>query len=256
MVQSSTAYIGMDVHKESIDVAIADAKEARHYGRIGGDAASVDRLVRKLRTTHRKPMFVYEAGPCGFWLYRRLRSQGLECMVVSPSMTPRNAADRVKTDRRDAMKLARLGRAGELAPIYVPDAVDEAMRDLVRAREDAVCMQRQARQRLQALLLRNEVRYVGRSSWTRAPRRWISGIRLPNAAQQIAFEEYVQACEECERRVERFEQAIFGELQHWRWRQAVEEQQALRGISRLHAVRIIAELGDFQRFDTPRKLMG
>ena len=256
MIQSSTAYIGMDVHKESIDVAIADAREARHYGRIGGDAASVDRLIRKLRSLHRKPTFIYEAGPCGFWLYRKLKSQGLDCMVVSPSMTPRNAADRVKTDRRDAMKLARLARAGELEAIYVPDAVDEAMRDLVRAREDAVSMQRQARQRLQALLLRNEIRYVGRSNWTRAHRRWIAKVKLPNPAQQIAFEEYVQACEECERRVERFEKAILQQLEHWRWRRAVEELQTLRGISQLHAVRIVAELGDFQRFETPRKLMG
>jgi transposase len=108
----------------------------------------------------------------------------------------------------------------------------------------------------QALLLRNEIRYVGRSSWTRAHRRWISAIKLPNPAQQIAFEEYVQACEEGERRVERFESPIFAQLEHWRWRPAVEELQALRGISRLHAVRIVAELGDFQRFETPRKLMG
>jgi len=124
-------------------------------------------------------------------------------MVVSPSMTPRRSGDRVKTDRRDALMLARLARAGELAPIYVPDAKDEAIRDLVRAREDAVCMQRQARQRLQALLLRNEIRYVGRSAWTQAHRRWIAHLKLPDPAQQIAFEEYVTAVEEGTRRLER-----------------------------------------------------
>jgi transposase len=246
----------MDVHKESIDVALADAKEARHYGRVGGDAHTVDRLIRKLHSTHRRLTVVYEAGPCGFWLYRRLTAQGIECMVVSPSMTPRNAADRVKTDRRDAMKLARLARAGELEPIYVPDARDEAMRDLVRAREDVVCMQRQARQRLQALLLRNEIRYVGRSSWTQAHRRWIAKLKLPDPAQQIAFEEYVQAVQEAAARLERLGKAIEAELEHWRWRPLVEALQALRGVQAIHAVRIVAELGDFQRFESPRLLMG
>jgi transposase len=246
----------MDVHKESIDVAIATQSEARHYGRIGGDAHSVDRLVRKLRSAHRAPLFVYEAGPCGFWIYRRLAAQGLRCMVVSPSMTPRRAGERIKTDRRDALKLARLARAGELEPIYVPDAGDEAMRDLVRAREDCVIMQRQARQRLQALLLRNEIRYAGKTPWTRAHRRWISELKLPRAAQQIAFEEYVQAVHEASLRVERLNSAISAALEHWRWRPVVEALQALRGVQWIHAVRIVAELGDFQRFESPRQLMG
>jgi transposase len=177
-------------------------------------------------------------------------------MVVSPSMTPRRAGDRVKTDRRDALMLARLARAGELAPIYVPDARDEAVRDLVRAREDAVCMQRQARQRLQALLLRNEIRYVGRSAWTQAHRRWIAHLKLPDAAQQIAFEEYVTAVEEGTRRLERLEGSIGAQVEHWRWRPVIEALQAFRGIRTIHAVRLVAELGDLTRFANPRHLMG
>jgi transposase len=161
----------------------------------------------------------------------------------------------VKTDRRDALKLARLARAGELEPIYVPDAQDEAIRDLVRTREDAVAMQRQARQRLQALLLRNEIRYVGKCAWTQAHRRWISGLKLPNPAQQIAFEEYVQAVHEAGARLERLGASILAQLEHWRWRPVVEALQALRGVSAIHGVRIVAELGDFQRFESPRKLM-
>jgi transposase len=237
--------------------ALAEAGgEARHYGRIGGEAAAVDRLVRKLRSAHAELVFVYEAGPCGFWLYRRLAAQGLRCWAVSPSMTPRRAGDRVKTDRRDCLALARLARAGEPTPIYVPDAQDEAMRDLVRTREDAVCMQRQARQRLQALLLRNEIRYVGKSAWTQAHRRWIAHLKLPSAPQQIAFEEYVQAVEEAGQRLARLTHAIAAELEHWRWRPVVEALQALRGVSAIHAVRIVAELGDLSRFGSPRQLMG
>jgi transposase len=177
-------------------------------------------------------------------------------MVVSPSMTPRRAGDRVKTDRRDSLMLARLARAGELEPIYVPDAKDEAMRDLVRTREDAVSMQRQARQRLQALLLRNEIRYVGKTAWTAAHRRWIAGLKLPDAAQTIAFEEYVSAIEEAGARLQRLGEAIGAQLEHWRWRPLVGALQALRGISVIHAVRIVAELGDLTRFVSPRKLMG
>jgi transposase len=255
-MEKSTAFVGLDVHKESIEIAIAQGGELRHYGRCGGDAAAVDQLVRKLSQRHRRLEFVYEAGPCGFWIYRRLTSRGVGCMVVSPSMMPRRPGDHIKTDRRDCLNLARLARAGELEPIYVPDAHDEAVRDLVRSREDCVCMQRQARQRLQALLLRNDVRYAGKTAWSAAHRRWIANLKLPDPAQQIAFEEYVQSVEEATHRVSRLESVIAAQVEHWRWRPLIVALQAFRGISMIHSVRIVAELGDLSRFDSPRKLMG
>jgi transposase len=176
--------------------------------------------------------------------------------VVAPSNTPRRVRDRIKTDRRDSLKLAGLARAGELTPIYVPDVKDEAMRDLVRTREDAVAMQRQARHRLAALLLRNDLRYAGKTAWTAAHRRWIAELKLPQPAQRIAFEEYVQTVEEATQRVLRLTQCIEQELVHWRWRSVVAALQACRGIQLIHAARIVAELGDLARFDHPRQLMG
>jgi transposase len=247
----------MDVHKESIDLAVAEEHgEVRHQGAIGGDMNALGRAVRKLESSGKPLVFVYEAGPCGFVIYRFLRERGHHCWVVAPSMTPRQGSDRIKTDRRDCLKLARLARAGELTAIYVPDAADEAMRDLVRVREDAIIMQRQARQRLSALLLRNDVRYAGKSAWTQAHRRWIARLTLPHSAQQIAFEEYVQTVNEATLRVERLEQAIQAQREHWRWLPVASALEAFRGIQTIHATRIIAELGDLRRFARPRSLMG
>src|SRR3989454_12169831 len=162
-------FVGLDAQKETIDVSIAEGArqgEVRHYGVIASDLEPLDKVVRALRAPDRHLHFVYEAGPCGFGIYRHLTGRGEDCVVVSPSMIPKRSGDRVKTDRRDSQMLARLHRAGELRAIYIPDATDEAMRDLVRAREDAGVVGAQAKYRLKAVLLRQGRRHSGGEGWT------------------------------------------------------------------------------------------
>ena len=256
MKKSSTVYVGMDVHKESIDITLAEVEgEVRRFGQIGGDRVAVLKMVRKLVSSAKELVFVYEAGPCGFWIQREISALGHRCWVVSPSLVPKRAGDHLKTDRRDSERLAKLARAGELTPVHVPDIADEAVRDLVRSREDALIAQRRARQQLKALLLRNEIRYVGKTSWTEAHRRWLADLKMPRPAQQIAFEEYIGAIKGATERMERITKAIESEAQGWRFLPVVQAMQAMRGIQFLHAVTLVSELGDLKRFASARQLM-
>lgn len=256
MRKSSKLFVGMDVHKESIDITVAEVGgEVRRWGEVGGDRAALEKALRKFESLGKTLHFVYEAGPCGFWIERLIRSRGHECWMVSPSLIPKKSGERIKTDRRDSEKIARMARAGELEPIYVPGEADEALRDLVRARDDAIIAQRRARQQLKALLLRNDIRYVGKSSWTPAHRQWIARLKLAQPAQQIAFEEYVDAVEVASNRVERLTRAIERSAEGWRFAPVVAALQALRGVQFVHAVTILCELGDLARFTEPRQLM-
>jgi transposase len=258
MAHTSTLFVGLDVHKESIAVAyVGEEREAEviPLGTIGTRQCDIDKLIRKLQAKGKSLHFVYEAGPCGYWLYRYLTKKALKCWVVAPSQIPKKAGDRVKTDRRDAVQLARLLRSGDLSPVYIPSVEDEAIRDVVRAREDVLKDLKAAKVRLKAFLLRQDIRYEGRANWTAAHLRWLANVVCPTPAQQIVFQEYVRAVSEQTERLQRLETELQPLVQTWRWAPVVEAIQALRGVQFLAAVTLIAELGDLTRFETPRQLM-
>jgi transposase len=259
MEQSSrTLYVGLDVHKDAIAVAYAPEErgaEVVSLGTIGTRQCDIDKLIRKLISKSPNLALVYEAGPCGYWLYRYLTKKGLRCSVVAPSLIPRKPGDRVKTDRRDAITLARLMRSGDLTSIYVPEIPDEAIRDLSRAREDAMRDLKAAKHRLKAFLLRQDIRYAGRATWNAAHLRWLSEVVCPTPAQQIVFQEYVRAITEEHERLQRLERELHDQVKSWRLYPVVEAIQALRGVELTGAIILIAELGNLTRFDNPRQLM-
>jgi transposase len=253
-----SAYVGLDVHKDTIAVAIAHpGREAPVYwGEIRNEAKAVQKLIQRLSPHGEVLEFCYEAGPCGYGLYRELTERGHGCTVVAPTLIPRKAGERVKTDRRDALALARQHRAGELTGVWVPGPEQEAIRDLTRAREDMKGLELTARQRLGAFLLRHGRVYAGKSRWTQAHFRWLETVHFESPVQQVVFTEYVDAVKSAQARVAGLEGQMREALEHWSLRPVVEGLMALRGVSLVAAMTVLAELGDLTRFDSPPELMG
>jgi transposase len=249
-------FVGLDVHQDSIAVAVAEA--GRAPARLIGSLAHDVVKLRKLLGRYGEPgaiQVVYEAGPTGYGLQRELARHGYGCQVIAPSLIPKRAGDRVKTNRRDSVRLAELARAGELRAIWIPDPADEAIRDLARAREDAVNARTQVRQQLKGFLLRHDIRYAGKTSWSKAYYRWLATLNFGGSGAQTAFTDYGQAVSAADERVARLTVALLHSIAGWRLEPLVKALLALRGIDHVSAIGLVAELGDLRRFAHPRQLM-
>ena len=255
---NSITYVGLDVHKATVAVAVAEGGrggEVRQLGVFENRPEVLSKLAARLSNKNCRISFCYEAGPCGYGLHRLLTSYGHDCVVVAPSLIPMKAGDRVKTDRRDALMLAKLHRAGELTPIWIPDAGHEAMRDLVRARATAGRVLSKARQHLQSFLLRHDRIYRGLRAWTSAYRRWLTTVHFDHPAQQIVLQDYIHAVQDAEARRDRLTRQINELLPSWSMAPVARALQAMRGVALVVAATVVAEVGDFRRFANPRQLM-
>ena len=262
-------FAGLDVHAKNITIALAEdprkdsvhaaggGGEARLYGTIPNDLHALEKVFAKLGKAHPgvELRVCYEAGPTGFVLARRLAQLKIACTIVAPSLIPTKSGERIKTDRRDALKLARLHRAGELTAVHVPDASDEAMRDLCRARTDAVQDQRRGRAQLKAFLLRNGYRYTGKSAWTEAHRRYLRELVLPHGAQRVVLEDAIASIVSAGERIARLEDQMQALLESWPMKPVVEAMMGLRGFALVGAMVLVSELGGAWRFDHPKQLM-
>jgi transposase len=247
-------FVGLDVHKERTVVAFCDdSGRAVEYGSIATTQDAIGKLARKLGRERRLKV-CYEAGPCGYGIQRWLTALEHDCVVVAPSLIPRRSGERVKTDRRDAVKLAHLLRAGELTSVWVPDAAHEAMRDLIRARGAAVRDVRRTRQQLQGFLLRHGHSYA-RKRWTGPHRRWMAGLSFTHVAHRVVMEDAINAIERAEQRRDALTTAIEDLVESWSLAPIVRALQAFRGIALVAAVTVISEIGDLTRFETARQFM-
>ena len=257
MQQPTTLSVGLDVHKDSISVAYAaggGGESPQFVGKIGTRQCDLDKMIRRMQSKGLPLVFAYEAGPCGYVLYRYLTKRGLDCQVVAPSLIPKRPGDRVKNDRRDAVELARQLRMGDLTPVYVPTVDDEAIRDMSRARDATRETLKSAKLRLKSFLLRLGLNYTGRANWGPAHRRYLAKVVCPTPSQQIVFQESVLAVDEQVDRLQRIEQELLDIATSWRMYPVVKALQAMRGVQWIVALTVVAELGDLTRFDNPRQL--
>lgn len=255
-----TLYLGLDVHKDSITIAVADPGpkgEIRLFGNISNDLHALEKAISRVRKAHPGANLevAYEAGPCGFVIARRLKQLSVPCLVAAPSLIPKQPGSPFKTDKRDARAIARLLRAGELTGVYVPESTDEAIRDLCRARTDAVDDQRRSRLRLKAFLLRHGYRYQGKANWSDPHMRYLRELVLPHPAMKAILEEYLQGIDAAHQRVQRIAASMLTILESWRLKPAVHALMAFRGFQLVAAMITISELGDIHRFAHPRQLM-
>jgi transposase len=257
-MQGKTLYVGLDVHKVSISVTTAEEGrdgQVRFIGAIPNTPTDVAKLVRRLGKNDQRLEFCYEAGCCGYGIYRQIIELGHGCAVIAPSRIPQKPGDRIKTDRRDSQKLAILHRSGDLISVWVPDQIHEAMRDLARARVDAVMQRMRARQQLLAFLLRHQRTYETGKHWTQRHRSWLAGQTFEQPAHQIVFQDYVEAVVTASDRQSQLCDRIEALLPAWSMAPVVEALRGLRGIDTISAVSFIAAVGDLGRFETPSKLM-
>jgi transposase len=255
-------YIGLDVHKEQTVIAMVEADrdaEPRQYGSITTSQHALERAMRRIAKQQKCELadlhVCYEASGCGFWIARRLMQMGVRCDVIAPSLIPTRSGDRIKTDKRDAAKLARSLRSNDLVAVHVPDSVDEAVRDLCRARTDAVDDLRRAKTRLLAMLRRLGYRYSGKTHWTQSHRNYLRELKLPDAAHNRVLEDNIATIDFHEERIAKLENEMLQLLEGWQRKELVEALMAFKGFKLVAAMVTVSEIGTFSRFPHPKKLM-